>query len=48
MLNRWVENGAEALPAYLKPAAADLLHAAGDGPGEGAPYPALRALLERG
>jgi len=47
VLNLWVENGALALPAYLVPAAAELLDADDRTPGAADRYPALKALLHR-
>ncbi len=46
-LNLWVENGAVALPAYLVPAAGDLLDADDQRLGAADRYPALKTLLHR-
>ena len=47
VLNLWVENGALALPAYLVPAATELLDADDRPPGAADRYLALKALLHR-
>lgn len=48
VLNLWVENGTVALPAYLIPAAAELLDTDDRRPAAGERYCALKALLGRG
>jgi hypothetical protein len=47
VLNLWVENGALALPAYLVPAAGELLDAGDRTPDAADRYHALKVLLHR-